>query len=173
MRLALLAAAVVALACSCSSDEDGGDRPEASGLVVRREDGSRLEFPAGVDAWCEDGEIRVVGGRLPREDEEKPPAFWFVSARVEEAESKGAFELPAGRLLFVYDPTLGRDGNDLSSAEEDSSGSVVFEEVSCDRGETIRVAIDVMLASEYGGAPGVDANGEVEAIIGDPQPIPD
>jgi hypothetical protein len=165
----LLAVVALALAAGCAGADASSD---ANALEVIRGDDSRVEFTGGTRAWCEDGILSVLGGRFPKDDEERPPAFWYISANEDELSAEEPIDLPAERLLFVYDPEVGRDGNDLSSAEEESTGSVTFREWTCEQGEQVRIDVKATLASEYHNLPSVDANGEVEAVVGDPVPIP-
>ena len=168
-RLAALALALLLSGCGGGNDDGAASDPDANVLEVTRNDGSRVEFSGTVRAWCEKGRVFVLGGRFPEEDEEHPPAFWYLSA----AEGQETIELPAENLLFVFDSAVGSSGNELSSNEEESSGSVTFREWSCEQGDTVRVDVDATLDSEFHNAPSVDANGQVEAVIGDPIPIPD
>jgi hypothetical protein len=167
----LIALALALLLAGCGGDEDDGAASDADAnvLEVTRNDGSRVEFSGTVRAWCEDGRVFVLGGRFPKEDEEHPPAFWYLSA----AEGQETIELPAENLLFVFDPPVGSSGNELSSNEEESSGSVTFRESGCEQGDTVRVDIDATLDSEYHDLPSARAEGEIESVIGDPIPIPD
>jgi hypothetical protein len=73
------------------------------------------------------------------------------------------FELPAsatgaGVVLFVYDLET---GNEASSQEEDSSGSITIEAASCDPAPLIEMRFDVALGSELHDLDPLDVLGEL------------
>lgn len=52
---------------------------------------------------------------------------------------------PRGALLFVFDTSI----IEASSAEEESSGSMVFSQVSCRLGGVVEFSVDAVLGSEF------------------------
>ena len=58
--------------------------------------------------------------------------------------------------------------NELSSAEEESSGTIRVELDGCDRGDTVRIDFeDVVLSSELHDLPSVSVEGSAAAEIGE------
>lgn len=68
----------------------------------------------------------------------------------------------AGALVFIND-----GDNELSTAESESSGSITFQEVSCERGGAVRFAIDAVVGSEFGGGPTMRVTGSFRGTVGD------
>jgi hypothetical protein len=160
VRSALLLVGFVLLA-ACTGD----DSPD--GLEVRRKDGSTIEFAGPLRAWCADGTVEMIYGRFPGESEASPPSYWLLGGEVETFRRNPRLELPEGKggFLYVYDAET---DNELSSGEEGSSGSVEFDEVACERGETVRVTVEATLGSELEGRRSAEAVGDIEAVIGEP-----
>ena len=72
--------------------------------------------------------------------------------------------------LFVLDSET---GNELASDQDRSKGMIQVREWGCEEGDKVRLVIDVTLDSEFFQEPTIDVEGEVEAVIGEPLPIPD
>ncbi len=91
-------------------------------------------------------------------DIERDPVTTFPNSFV--------FSEPRGAGLFAYD---GDDrGNELSSADEESKGTMRTELEGCEPGDTVRVEFDdVVLGSEYFDLPPISVEGAVTAEIGD------
>jgi hypothetical protein len=172
-RPAALLALVLALGGCGGGGGGGGDD-----LTVERADGTAIDFSGPLRAWCDaDDRVWIIKGDAPTDDDENPPAYWTVTAPLEKARSGEAIRV--GDRTDVYDGDAGmfvldaEQRNELSSQEEDASGTVEFEEVSCARGATVRVSVDVQLGSEFGEQSGATARGAAEAEIGDPVDFPD
>ena len=63
--------------------------------------------------------------------------------------------------------------NELSSSGEKAKGTVEVLRWGCEEGDKVRLAIDATLDSEFFQGPTAEAEGEIEAVIGEPLPIPD
>jgi hypothetical protein len=189
VRIGVLAAGLVLLASGCGFGA-GSSGKEGDSLQVTREDGSQVKLPDEVHAWCGPGlfaknsdtpnrrELWVVGGELPPEEEGvEPEAFWLFSWPTEGIERSPRLELPSETeapgghaAFFVYDSET---PNELSSAEEAAKGTIEVEKWSCEKDDTVRITVDAKLYGELFQAPSATVKGEIEAVIGDPLPIPD
>jgi hypothetical protein len=175
VRTCLAALCGSLLVAGCGSGEAGDDRGRASDLRATREDGSRIDFPGSLHAWCGARTLHVIGGELPGERRgENPPPFWYYSQRLHGLEQGSPVALedaPAqGAVMFVYDA---KTDNELATDVEDTVGRVEVEEWVCDDGDTVHIVFDGTLGSEFGDAPSVKIVGEVEAQIGEPQQLPE
>lgn len=190
MRLAVLAIGLALCACGCDGGNGSGEQDE-SALRVTREDGSKIELPEKVRAFCarvlrNEGdpdeepfrqlELWVLGGEFPPERDregQEVATFWSFSGAAKQLERTPQARLPTEEdlaSLFIYDSET---ENELASDQERSKGTIQVREWGCEEGDKVRLAIDVTLESEFFQAPTVEAQGEVEAVIGDPLPIPD
>jgi hypothetical protein len=122
-----------------------------AGLVFERPDGSQIRFTGTPRVWCG-----------PWDDEVARPSIhialrssrhgWELSAvrrnlkrgRPIEFPNNFVSTRPRGALLFVFDAAI-----EASSAEEESSGSMVFSKLSCRLGATVEFQIDAVLGSEF------------------------
>jgi hypothetical protein len=156
----------------------GGNAQQSVEAEVIRADGSLVTFPQDVRAWCgpyddenRDVEgVHVLAGELPRD--ETPAAFWMIRAVRADVERDPVTILPND---FVYTDPEGADvfgldaerrNNELSSATEESKGTIRVELDGCDPGDTVRVTFeDVVLGSEYHDLPTVSVAGSVVAEI--------
>ena len=188
----MLAVGVVLLATGCGSG-DGSPGKGGQSLRVTREDGSQVKLPDEVHAWCGPArsapqaeherapsppkpmELWVVGGRLPEKRAEEADTLWMFSWPTKAVERSPTIKLPdegeaSHAALFVYDSAT---ENELSSSGEKAKGTVEVVKWGCEKGDKVQLAIDVTLDSEFFQGPAVEVEGEVEAVIGDPLPIPD
>jgi hypothetical protein len=172
-------AAAVLVAAACAGDT-------AAGLRITRADGSRVAVAGGVRAWCGPtrGEatdeltgprgLYVLGGRLPGDDEQDPGSFWIFTRRETDLARATELSLPVSSqretALFVLDAPR---HNELSSAQEQASGTIEVEEWGCERGDDVRLSVDATLDSESFGAPSVRVEGTVETEVGDAPPQSD
>ncbi len=147
IRHILFGLAVVAMVAGCGGE--GGDADGQSvDVMFTRTDGSQARFPDTVRAWCgpydEDNRdieaVNVLAGEAPRD--ESPDAYWIVTAVRADIErdpvttfpNSFVFSEPRGAGLFAYD---GDDrGNELSSADEESKGTMRIELEGCEPGDT-------------------------------------
>jgi hypothetical protein len=182
----LLATGLAMCACGCGGGNGSGDQ---SALRVTRQDGSKIELPEKVRAFCtqvrrNEGdpdeepikqlELWILGGEFPPEKEgREAPTFWVFSGATKQIDRTPQARLPTDQnlaALFVFDSET---GNELASDQEQSKGMIQVREWGCEEGDKVRLNVDVMLESEFFQAPTVKAEGEVETVIGDPLPIPD
>lgn len=73
------------------------------------------------------------------------------------------WEEPKGVSMFILD-----GANELSSAEEDASGSIVFRTLDCTPGGEIEFEIAATLGSEYHQGPPVDVAGRFRGVVSAP-----
>jgi hypothetical protein len=177
------ALALVAVGAGCGSE--GGRAPSGSvDVTFTRADGSNAQFPAEVRAWCgpfdeDNGDVEgvhLLAGERPRDG--SPSPYWIVDAVRADIKRDPTTSLPnsfvytrpRGAALFVFD-AKDRE-NELSSADEESSGTLKVESEGCDAGDSVTVVFDdVELGSEYHDLPPLSVSGTVVAEIGEP-PIP-
>ena len=104
---------------------------------------------------------------------ESPGPYWIVDAVRADVERDPVTTLPnsfdyakpRGAALFVF-AAKDRE-NELSSADEESSGAMKVEYEGCDAGDTVTVTFDdVELGSEYHDLPPLSVSGTVVADIG-------
>jgi hypothetical protein len=171
----VLAAVAVASGCGGGTGSEGGD------LEFTREDGTTAQLPETLRAWCEpfhedapDVEaVHVLAGDLRGEPAEP---FWRLIAVRADAEREFTTTLPnnfvvtapRGAALFVLDDAE-HSYNELSSATEESIGTIDVELGGCEAGDSVQVTFeDVTLGSESSDLPTMSVDGTVEAEIGTP-----
>ena len=174
-----LIALTVSVVFAAASAGCGGDRSTSSTVDVEftRANGSFADMPTTVRAWCgpfdedngDDEGVHVLAGDRP------PSPYWIVDAVRADIERDPTttfpnsfdYTKPRGAALFVFDAD--DRGNELSSADEESSGTIKVEYEGCDTGDSVTVAFDdVELGSEYHDMPPLSVSGTVLAEIGDP-----
>jgi hypothetical protein len=174
LRLILPAqVATAAVGAGCSHEDL---RPAASvDLSITRADGTTVEPPNRLHAWCgpfdEDNAdteaVHVMAGERGAHS-----SFWQLDAVRVDVErdpvttlpNSFVFTEPRRAFLFAYD-TKPR-GNELSSAEEESSGTIRVELAGCDVGDTVHLTFDhVVLGSELHDLGSLSFDGEVAAVI--------
>jgi hypothetical protein len=122
-------------------------------LSFTRPDGARVVFDDGIRIRCGPWEpdvpvrsIHVVAGSR------HSSSFWFLSAVLADVRrptvvrlpNSFTFDEPEGALLFAVD----RGENELSSAEEEASGRIVFERAGCRPKPHVTFRVDATLGSE-------------------------
>ena len=171
-KIVALAAGVLVLG-GCG-DDPVGSADAQNNLVFTRQDGSRADLGNRFNVWCDAWEPGEVAA----------PTVWVLARG--EGESgwilKGVradvgggqpvtfpldfpFDQPRGAQFFVNDGE-----NELSSSEPESSGSLTFQEVSCERGGTVRFTVDAVLGSEFGNGPSMRVAGSFQGTVG-PRPF--
>jgi hypothetical protein len=169
-KIVLVAASTAALAImGCGDDASGPSNTSSdeNDLVFERTDGSRIGFKPEVYVWCgpwEEGEIPVPalhirgwgdGGR-----------YWSLRAVLDDVEPGESFEFPN---FFVWNEPVGADifiadgSNELSTAQPESHGWIIFEKVECGPIGTVRFSIDAVLGSEYHGGDSLKVHGGLSA----------
>jgi hypothetical protein len=152
----------------------GGSAPD---VKFTRADGSVAEFPTTLRAWCgpfdEDNEdveaVHVLAG------DPAPASYWILDAVRADIAADAATTLPndfvytepEGASLFAFD--VDDRENELSSATEESTGTIRVKSEGCEPGAAVIVELDdVVLGSEYSDLPKMSVSGMAEAEIGDP-----
>jgi hypothetical protein len=163
---------VVALAAGCGDDAGR----QSVDVEFTRTDGSPATFPRTLRAYCAPFDennshrhaVHVLAGELPRA--ESPPAYWILRAVQADVERDPVTKLPndfvyteaRGASFFALDET----GNELSSSDEESQGTIRVELAGCEPGDVVRVTFDgVVLGSEYSNLPSISVDGSVVAEI--------
>jgi hypothetical protein len=165
--------ATIGLTAGCGGDPSV-TKPSVD-LTITRADGTTVAVPPNVRAWCgpydEDNAgveaLRVMAGNR---GEQKP--FWELAAVRADVERDPVTRLPNSFVfteprqtsLFAVDNVP--RGNELSSAEEESSGAIRVELDGCERGDEVRLTFDkVVLASELHDLGSLSFDGEVVVPI--------
>lgn len=171
LRPVFSALALVLVLVGCDGAEEVGGINAESSLVFTREDGTTVPFEDRFYVWCgawEPGEVdtpavHVLAGRPTDE------RWWTLSAVRADvgAGSNLSFpndfiwDQPEGAQLFILD-----GDNELSTGESESSGSITFQEVSCERGGTVRFSIDAVVGSEFGDGETMRVTGSFRGTVG-------
>lgn len=138
-----------------------------AGLVFKRPNGSAIPFEGKPQAWCGAWDDEVarpsvhVGLRSARRG-------WELSAVRRDLEIGRPIDFPndfvsrrpRGALLFVA-----AAGIEASTAEEESSGSLVFSQASCRLGGVVEFSIDALLGSELFGGKTVRVKGSYRGRV--------
>lgn len=140
---ALLGAAIPATAAAVTVENR---------LVFTRPDGTEVAYPSRVRVWCGPWERDVPVRAIHVQVGVRGKPYWRMSAvvadvnrrRVVELPHSLVFDQPTGALLFAVDGT-----NELSSAEEEAAGRIVFRRARCGRRLSVRFRVTATLGSEY------------------------
>ncbi|HEU0304708.1 MAG TPA: hypothetical protein VFR32_09010 [Gaiellaceae bacterium] len=158
-----------------------GGTSSQSDVEFTRADGSTASFRDAIRAWCgpfdEDNEdveaVHVLAGALP--GNESPGSYWILDAvradiaRDPETALPNSFTYTEPRAAFVFVFDAEDRENELSSAEEESSGTLRVESDGCEAGDSVEVEFDdVVLGSEYHDLQTMSVTGTVVAAIGEP-----
>lgn len=155
---------------------------ELSGLVFTREDGSTFHSgQVSVDCGPDDAGsgapdtggqtemIRVSGrvGERPASDD----VAWNLSMEVPIADARDGLTLtlPTSESAYLFVGDV-RDGNELSSAAEGSSGTLEVRAASCGPRPSITFTVDGVLGSELGDRADVEVSGGLTVTGGAPEP---
>ena len=170
-----LLATFVLTAAGCGGE---GREPRASvDVTVTRADGTAVDVPKSVRAWCgpfddDNADVEAVHVMAGKRDPHR--SFWQLDAVRSDVERNPVttlpndfvFTEPRGASLFAYDNVP--RGNELSSAEEESSGSIRVELDGCEPGDTVRLTFDdVVVGSELHDLGSLSFDGNVVAVISD------
>lgn len=167
----MIGALAAALVAGC-----GGTDGEDSGLNFVRADGSKIAFDNPARIWCgpwtdivDTQSLHVATLPGPR-----PEAWWEVRAVIAAVRRQPrvgfpvdfVWNRPTGALVFVADDR--GNGNEASSEQEDSSGSVQFEQASCSKGARVEFRIDAVLDSEFSDDTPITVQGHFRGTVGAP-----
>jgi hypothetical protein len=153
MGLALVAAALAAAASPAAAETITVDNR----LVFTRPDGTEVVYPSKVRVWCGAWEPDVPVRAIHVQVGIRGKPYWRLSAVVADVNRRRVvtlphdfvFDKPTGAQLFAVDGT-----NELSSAEEEAAGRIVFRRARCGPRLGIRFRIRATLGSEFfDGAP--------------------
>jgi hypothetical protein len=131
-----------------------------------------------VRAWCgpyddenrDTDAVHILAGKVPRD--ESPPTYWIVSAVRADVErdpvttlpNSFVYTKPRGAAFFALDAE--ERENELSSADEESEGTIRVELAGRGPGDTVRVTFEkVVLGSEYSDLSSVSVEGSVRAEV--------
>jgi hypothetical protein len=146
-RWGLCGLVAVLLASSCLLV---GVSAAEAGLVFKRPGGSAIPFTGTLRAWCGPWDDEVARPSVHVELRNARRG-WELSAVRHDLEvsrrinfpNEFVSKRPRGVLLFVAASAI-----EASTAEEESSGSLVFSRVSCRLGGVVEFSIDALLGSE-------------------------
>lgn len=169
-RRALRSLVVVLLTSSCLL---GGASAAEAGLVFKRPDGSAIRFMGTPRAWCGSWDDEVARPSI-HVGLRSAGRSWELSAVRRDLEVDRRIDFPndfvskrpRGALLFVADGAI-----ETSTAEEESSGSMVFSQVSCRLGGLVEFSIDALLGSELFNGKAVRVSGTYRGHIRSRSPM--
>jgi hypothetical protein len=130
-------------------------------LVFKRTDGSAIRFAGTPRAWCGPWDEEVAR-RSVHVSLRGAKRGWELSAvrrdikvgRPIEFPNEFVYTRPRRAQVFVYDAAI-----EASSAEEESSGSMVFSRLNCKLGGVVEFSIDAILGSEFSDGEPVQVSG--------------
>jgi hypothetical protein len=161
---------------------DGGKSPSDHGkplfvennIVFEREDGSIVTFDTSTFIWCGPWEagtipietIHIMSG--VNQLGQIPKSAWMLKAVIgdvvtgKEISFPNSFvwDQPRGAELFVYDQP-----NELSTHEEESSGSLIFQKMRCAGLTEVTFSIDAVIGSEFHDGEKLKVSGTFKAKI--------
>lgn len=142
--------------CLISASLAPGASAAEAPLVFERPDGSEIRFNGAPRVWCGPWD-ETVARRSVHVSLRNAKRGWELSAVRRDIEvgrpigfpNEFVYTRPRRAQLFVFDGPI-----EASSAEEESSGSMVFSRLSCKLGGVVEFSIDAVLGSElFGGKP--------------------
>jgi hypothetical protein len=150
MRRLLVIALLAAVAGG--PDAAAADLTVESTVAFTRPDGSQVPVAQRVRVWCGrwDPDVPVRSVRIRAGARGGP--FWQLRAVVADVRRRPVVRFPND---FVWDDPSGAqlfmlDGeNELSSSEEEASGTITFQKVRCGRRLDVRFRVDGVLGSEF------------------------
>jgi hypothetical protein len=166
--LAVLGVAVAAPASASTVARGGAEMAMENSLVFSRPDGSVVAFPTAVRVWCgrweRDVPVRSLHVEVGSRDDHEP--FWSLRAVLADVRRRPVVRLPhsfvwnkpSGADLFAVDGT-----NELSSAEEEANGRIVFRKARCGRRLDVRFRVRGTLGSEFFDGPKLAVRGRFAA----------
>jgi hypothetical protein len=174
-RLAALAA-MAALLVSCGDDKDEplAPDPEGNDLVFTREDQTTIQFPSdsGTLVWCGpwDEDVGTPSLQILFYGPEAEDPSWALGAVIADVvlgqplSFPNAFDFddPKDVAIFIVDPP-----NELSTQDDESSGTITFQELDCGSGGEVQFEIDAVIGSELTDGPHVHVTGTFRATVGE------
>ena len=147
-RILVLALLVPALCPAAAA----ADLRVSNAVAVTRADGSAVPLAQRVRVWCGRWERDVPRRTLHVRVGAPTGPFWRLSAVVADVRRRPVvrfphsfvFDEPTGAQLFAVD-----GGDELSSAEEESSGRITFGRVRCGPRLAVRLRVRAVLGSEF------------------------
>jgi hypothetical protein len=164
--------AISALLLSCGDDDDPtGPGASDNNLVFTRADQTVISFSDDVQlsVWCgpwEEGKIDTPSLHVQFASSQNGWLLTAVLADVTIGEPLPfpnffIFDQPKDVHIFVADPP-----NELSTSEDESSGSITFQKLGCGSGDEIQFTIDAVIGSEFSDGTPVSVTGTFRAPIG-------
>jgi hypothetical protein len=159
MAAALLSAAAIAVEPAIAATIGAGGTARQASQVANTlhftlPDGSEVKFPTKFRVWCgkwaSDVPTRAI--HLEMAGLKKSDDFWSLEAVISDVKDDPTVPLPK---TFVFDHPEDAelfadvDGNEVSSAQEEARGKIVFKRVRCGENPRIRFSIDAKLGSEF------------------------
>ncbi len=171
----ILLMAMSALLFSCGDDgpTTPAPGPAQNNLVFTRDDQSQISFPSDAElfVWCgpwQEGEVdtaslQVFFGASPNRSAGDLQAVLSDVTVGEPLPFPNFFiwDQPKDVDIFVADAP-----NELSTSQDDSSGSIVFQKLDCGSGGEVEFSIDAVIDSEFGDGPSMHVTGTFRAPIG-------
>ena len=145
---------------SCNKNPSDSDISSSvkNNLIFERSDGAQVQFKPKTFVWCGPWEgdeipvqaLNILVGFDPADQKNK--ANWMLQAVIsdvkigEEMKFPNTFiwNQPKGVSLFVYDPP-----NELSTQEEESSGGITFQKLTCGTKGEVEFSINAVIGSEF------------------------
>jgi hypothetical protein len=138
-----------------------------AGLTFKRLDGSAIRFSVKPRVWCGPWDdlvarpsLHVVARSARRGWELSAVTRDIVPGQPIEFPNEFVSSRPRGAQLFVATPRI-----EASSAEEESSGSLVFSRASCQVGGLIQFSVRAVLGSELFGGTRVRVSGAYRGYV--------
>lgn len=136
-------------------------------LVFKRPDGSTIRFGRAAQTWCGPWGDDVAR-RAVHVETRSATRGWSLRAVLGDVRigqpiafpSEFVWNRPRGAEIFAFTPRL-----EVSTGEEESSGSIAFSRLDCDPGGIVELRVRAVLGSElFGGAP-VKVTGSYRGLI--------
>ncbi|TMQ58889.1 MAG: hypothetical protein E6K76_06615 [Candidatus Eisenbacteria bacterium] len=175
LALAVLAASLACLGCGSNKPttpiRPPGSNSISDGFTFTREDSTTILMGRTHAVCCslwEPGYINRETVKILYYDNTKARSTWKMFVIPDEMTQDSVFSLPtpaAGQgpvMVFVYDVGT---GNEASSVEQGSSGTVTIHSLSCGPPTRIDATIDAFLGSEFAGGGRIRVRGRFTATV--------
>jgi hypothetical protein len=149
---------------------------EGGGLSFFRADGSRIAFNNPARIWCGPWTdiVKTRSLHVATLPGKRAEAWWEVKAVIAAVRRQPrvgfpvnfVWNRPTGAQVFAADDR--GNGNEASTEQEDSSGSMRFEDASCQRGARVEFSIDAVLDSEFSDDTPITVRGQFRGTVGAP-----